>query len=73
MKCYYCETEFSSNVCPKCHAVYTITEDEAKVKQEKVIAKDSSEEDKTKSGKAGKAEIILDVVDALVDIVDSIF
>ena len=28
MKCYYCETEFTGNVCPKCMAVYTITSEE---------------------------------------------
>ena len=88
MKCYYCETEFSGNVCPKCMAVYSLTADEAKdeyktdednscskrnEEDEKTLVNQKKENEKNKSGKGKKVENIIDAVDILVDIVDSIF
>ncbi|WP_426348829.1 hypothetical protein ACPWSR_13870 [Alloiococcus sp. CFN-8] len=72
MKCYYCEMEFSGNVCPKCMAVYSITEEESKdgTKPEEIEIENGSEKNKSKKGK--KLEGILDVVDIIVDVVESI-
>ena len=89
MKCYYCETEFSGNVCPKCMAVYSITAEESKDvakteeleiensseknnEDEKALVNQKTEKEKNKSKKGKKLEGILDVVDIIVDVVESI-
>ena len=89
MKCYYCETEFSGNVCPKCMAVYSITVEESKAgaKTEEIEIESSSqkneegeralvnqkiEKEMNKSKKGKKLEGILNVVDIIVDVVESI-
>ena len=78
MKCYYCETEFSGNVCPKCMAVYTISleEAEANTSEEEIkatVKEDREQDNQKKKEKGKKGEAILHVVEVIGEIVEAIF